>query len=95
MPDMRYVFGLILISLYLFFLLMFFLSRNLKMNDCIITYIAIERLVSLADASGVPVRTIRALEQRQRSFSKLNLEYAASLSKCLGIRAEDLLWFDQ
>ena len=51
--------------------------------------------VSLADASGVPVRTIRALEQRQRSFSKLNLEYAVSLSKCLGIRAEDLLRFDQ
>lgn len=51
--------------------------------------------VSLADASGVPVRTIRALEQHQRSFSKLNLEYATSLSKCLGIRAEDLLRFDQ
>lgn len=51
--------------------------------------------VSLADASGVPVRTIRALEQRQRSFSKLNLEYATSLAKCLDIRAEDLLRFDQ
>ena len=50
---------------------------------------------SLADASGVPVRTIRALEQRQRSFSKLNLEYATSLAKCLDIRAEDLLRFDQ
>ena len=55
------------------------------MNNCIVAYITIER----------PVRTIRALEQRQRSFSKLNLEYAASLSKCLGIRAEDLLRFDQ
>ena len=51
--------------------------------------------VSLANASGVPVRTIRALEQHQRLFSKLNLEYATSLSKCLGIRAEDLLRFDQ
>lgn len=51
--------------------------------------------VSLAEVSGVPVRTIRALEQRQRSFSKLNLKYAASLAKCLDIRAEDLLRFDQ
>lgn len=50
--------------------------------------------VSLADASCVPVRTIRALEQKQRSFSKLNLKYAASLAKCLDVRAEDLLQFD-
>ena len=56
LPDIRYVFGLILISLYLFFLLMFFLSRNLKMNDCIVTYIAIERLVFSLYCSGMQCR---------------------------------------
>lgn len=84
LPDIRYVFGLILISLNRFFLLMMS-PYIIRMNNCIVTYIAIER----------PVRTIRALEQHQRSFSKLNLEYSVSLAKCLNIRAEDLLRFYQ
>ena len=45
----------------------------------------------LADASGVPVRTIQQYEQRQKSINKAQAEYLMMLARALHCTAEDLI----
>ena len=45
----------------------------------------------LAEASGVPVRTIQQYEQRQKSINKAQAEYLMMLARALHCNAEDLI----
>ena len=45
----------------------------------------------LAEASGVPVRTIQQYEQRQKSINKAQAEYLMMLARALNCNAEDLI----
>ncbi len=45
----------------------------------------------LAEASGVPVRTIQQYEQRQKSINKAQAEYLMRLARALHCNAEDLI----
>lgn len=45
----------------------------------------------LADASGVPKRTIQQYEQRQKSINKAQAEYLMMLARALNCRVEDLI----
>lgn len=45
----------------------------------------------LAEASGVPVRTIQQYEQRQKSINKAQAEYLMMLARALSCNAEDLI----
>ena len=45
----------------------------------------------LAEASGVPVRTIQQYEQRQKSINKAQAEYLILLARALHCSAEDLI----
>ena len=45
----------------------------------------------LAEASGVPVRTIQQYEQRQKSINKAQAEYLMMLARVLHCSAEDLI----
>lgn len=45
----------------------------------------------LADASGVPKRTIQQYEQRQKSINKAQAEYLMMLARALNCSAEDLM----
>ncbi len=45
----------------------------------------------LAEASGVPVRTIQQYEQRQKNINKAQAEYLVALSRILCCRVEELL----
>ena len=47
----------------------------------------------LADASGVPVRTIQQYEQRQKNINKAQAEYLIMLARALHCQAEDLMEF--
>ena len=45
----------------------------------------------LAEASGVPIRTIQQYEQRQKSINKAQAEYLMMLARSLHCNAEDLI----
>ena len=45
----------------------------------------------LADASGIPVRTIQQYEQRQKNINKAQAEYLISLSSALHCKPSDLI----
>jgi len=45
----------------------------------------------LAEASGVPVRTVQQYEQRQKSINKAQAEYLMMLARALHCSAEDLM----
>ena len=45
----------------------------------------------LADASGVPKRTIQQYEQRQKSINKAQEEYLMMLARALNCSAADLM----
>jgi len=45
----------------------------------------------LAEASGVPVRTIQQYEQRQKNINKAQAEYLMMLARALHCSAEDLI----
>ena len=45
----------------------------------------------LAEASGVPVRTIQQYEQRQKSINKAQAEYLMMLARALNCSTEDLI----
>ena len=47
--------------------------------------------VELAEASGVPVRTIQQYEQRQKSINKAQAEYLMMLARALHCNAEALI----
>ena len=45
----------------------------------------------LADASGVPIRTIQQYEQRQKDINKAQAEYLVMLARILCCDIEDIL----
>ena len=45
----------------------------------------------LADASGVPIRTIQQYEQRQKNINKAQVEYLVMLARILCCDIEDIL----
>ncbi len=45
----------------------------------------------LAEASGVPLRTLQQYEQRQKDIRKANVGYALALARTLGCRIEDII----
>ena len=45
----------------------------------------------LADASGVPIRTIQQYEQRQKDINKAQAKYLVMLARILCCDMEDLL----
>lgn len=45
----------------------------------------------LAEASGVPLRTIQQYEQRQKSINKAQAQYLIMLARALYCNAEDLI----
>ena len=47
----------------------------------------------LADASGVPLRTIQQYEQRRKDIRKAGVGQVLAMSRALGCRLEDILEF--
>ena len=51
----------------------------------------LKQLRKLAEASGVPLRTIQQYEQRQKSINKAQAQYLIMLARALYCNAEDLI----
>ncbi len=45
----------------------------------------------LAEAAGIPLRTLQQYEQRQKDIRKANVGYALALARTLGCRIEDII----
>ena len=45
----------------------------------------------LAEASGIPLRTIQQYEQKQKNINKASADYVIRLARVLGVRPEELL----